>query len=298
MNKSPILTPMNDLSAQKENWDQTIRPQTGIFDINAGELWHYRDLLVLMVRRDFVATYKQTILGPIWFFLQPILTTLTFMLIFGRIAGISTDGLPMILFYMSGVTLWNYFSECLSRTSTVFKDNANIFGKVYFPRLIMPLSIVVSNLVKLGIQLSLFLLFWLYYYFFKHQVQPNAYVLLTPVLVLIMGAQGLGFGLIITAMTNKYRDLVFLLTFGIQLAMYATPIIYPLSKIDKSAPQFSLLIRANPMSSIVETFRFGFLGQGTFTWGMLGYSAGVTFFILLFGILIFNRVEKTFMDTV
>jgi lipopolysaccharide transport system permease protein len=290
--------PMNGLSTQNENWDQTIRPQTGVFDINAGELWHYRDLLVLMVRRDFVATYKQTILGPIWFFLQPILTTLTFMLIFGRIAGISTDGLPMILFYMAGVTLWNYFSECLTRTSTVFKDNASIFGKVYFPRLIMPLSIVVSNLVKLGIQLSLFLVFWLYYFLFKHAVQPNAYLLLTPLLVLMMGMQGLGFGLIITAMTNKYRDLVFLLTFGIQLAMYATPIIYPLSKIDKSAPQFSLLIRANPMSSIVETFRFGFLGQGTFTWGMLGYSAGVTLVILLFGALIFNRVEKTFMDTI
>lgn len=283
------------MSAQNEHWDHHIKPQTGLLDVNIRELWHYRDLLVLMVRRDFVATYKQTILGPIWFFLQPILTTLTFMLIFGRIAGISTDGLPMILFYMAGITLWNYFSECLTRTATVFKDNANIFGKVYFPRLIMPLSIVVSNLVKLGIQLSLFLCFWIYYLVFKGNVHPNIYILLTPLLVLIMGAQGLGFGLIITAMTNKYRDLIFLLTFGIQLLMYATPVIYPLSKI---GPSYRWIVLANPMSSIVETFRFGTLGKGTFNWAQLGYSSGVTIVILVFGILIFNKVEKTFMDTV
>jgi lipopolysaccharide transport system permease protein len=286
---------MNDLSMQEEKWDRQIRPQTDLFDINIGELWQYRDLLLLMVRRDFVATYKQTILGPIWFFLQPILTSLTYVIIFGKIAGIPTDGLPMILFYLAGTTLWNYFSECLNRTATVFKDNANIFGKVYFPRLIMPLSIVVSNLVKLVIQLALFLVFWLYYLLFKGTVHPNSYMLLTPLLVLIMGAQGLGFGMIISAMTNKYRDLVFLLGFGLQLAMYATPIIYPLSQI---GPHYRWLILANPMSAIVETFRFGFLGKGTFSWGALAYSSGVTVLILFFGTLIFNKVEKTFMDTV
>jgi lipopolysaccharide transport system permease protein len=289
---------MNDLSAQNEHWDHLIRPQTSLLDIDIRELWHYRDLLVLMVRRDFVATYKQTILGPIWFFLQPILTTLTFMLIFGRIAGISTEGLPMILFYMAGVTLWNYFSECLTRTATVFKDNSNIFGKVYFPRLIMPLSIVVSNLVKLGIQMSLFLVFWLYYILYKGNVHPNVYLLLTPILVLIMGAQGLGFGLIISAMTNKYRDLAFLLTFGIQLAMYATPIIYPISQIGAKYGWLRWLLLANPMSSIVEAFRFGWLGKGTFSWMWLVYSSGITMLILFFGILIFNKVERTFMDTV
>ncbi len=204
----------------------------------------------------------------------------------------------MILFYMAGVTLWNYFSECLSRTSTVFKDNSNIFGKVYFPRLIMPLSIVVSNLVKLGIQMSLFMLFWLYYFLYKGNIHPNVYLLLTPLLVLIMGAQGLGFGLIISAMTNKYRDLAFLLTFGIQLAMYATPIIYPISQIGPKYGWLRWLLLANPMSPIVEAFRFGWLGKGTFSWMWLVYSSGITLLILFFGILIFNKVERTFMDTV
>jgi lipopolysaccharide transport system permease protein len=278
-----------------ETWDLVVEPAHSLFDLHLEEVWRYRDLLILLVRRDFVATYKQTILGPIWFFVQPILTTLTFMLIFGRIAGISTEGLPMVLFYMAGITMWNYFSECLTRISTVFKDNANIFGKVYFPRLIMPLSIVVSNLVKLGIQLSLFLLFWLYFLLFKGSIHPNMYILLVPLLILIMGAQALGFGMIITAMTNKYRDLVFLLTFGIQLLMYATPVIYPLSKV---GPKYRWLVLANPMSSIVETFRFGFLGKGSFSWGALVYSSGVTIAILLFGIVIFNKVERTFMDAV
>jgi len=283
------------MDMKSEEWDLVIKPQSNLFEINFREIWSYRDLLMLLVRRDFVATYKQTILGPIWFFLQPILTTLIFVIIFGRVAGISTDGVPMILFYMAGITLWNYFSESLNKTSTVFKDNANIFGKVYFPRLIMPLSIVVSNLVKLGIQFSLFLIFWLYYLLFKGDIHPTIYVLLTPLLILLLGLLGLGFGMLISALTTKYRDLVFLLTFGIQLLMYATPVIYPLSSIGQ---KYKWLILANPMSAIVETFRLGFLGKGSFSVGSLAYSTATTLFILFLGTLIFNKVEKSFMDTV
>jgi lipopolysaccharide transport system permease protein len=242
-----------------------------------------------------VATYKQTILGPIWFFLQPILTTLMFVLIFGRIAKLSTDGLPMILFYLAGITLWNYFAECLNRTSTVFKDNAQVFGKVYFPRLIMPLSIVASNLVKLGIQFTLFLLVWGYYLIMGANVHPNIYILLFPILVFLMGGLGLGFGMIISAMTTKYRDLVFLMAFAVQLLMYATPVIYPLSTI---GPNYRWLILANPMSSIVETFRFSFLGSGSFSWYYLAYSSCFTLAALALGAIVFNKVEKSFMDTV
>ena len=286
---------MGEERVQQEKWDMVIKPQSSIFEIDFKELWSYRDLLGLLVRRDFVATYKQTILGPIWFFLQPILTTITFVIIFGRIAGIGTDDVPMVLFYLAGITLWNYFSESLTRTSTVFKDNANIFGKVYFPRLILPLSIIVSNLVKLGIQFALFMIFWLYYLLFKGNVHPNIYVLFTPLLIVVLGVLGLGFGMIISAMTTKYRDLALLLSFSIQLLMYATPIIYPISKI---GPKYKWLILANPMSAIVETFRLGFLGKGEFSWGAMGYSIGFTLGILVLGTLVFNKVEKSFMDTV
>ena len=284
-----------NIATEETEWTEIIEPQNKLLDLKLRDVWRYRDLLLLLVRRDFVATYKQTILGPIWFFLQPILTTLTFTLIFGRIAGLSTDGLPMMLFYLAGVTMWNYFAECLNKTATVFKDNAAVFGKVYFPRLVMPLSIVVSNLVKLGIQFVLFLGFWGYYMATGANVQPNAALLLFPVLILLMGGLGLGFGMIISAMTTKYRDLVFLLTFGVQLLMYATPVIYPLSTI---GDKYKWLILANPMSSIIETFRYGFLGTGTFHWGYLAYSAGFTVVVLLLGTVNFNRVEKSLMDTV
>lgn len=284
-----------DAIREQEGWSEVIESRTHLLDLRLKDVWRYRDLLLLFVRRDFVATYKQTVLGPVWFFLQPVLTTITFTLIFGRIAGLSTDGLPMMLFYLAGVTLWNYFSECLNRTSTILKDNAQIFGKVYFPRLVMPLSIIVSNLVKLGIQFVLFLLFWAYYLFTNDQVHPNAMIALLPFLVLIMGGLGLGFGLLISAMTTKYRDLVFLLTFGVQLLMYATPVIYPLSSIDL---KYRWLIEANPMTSIIETFRYAFLGSGSFSWGLLGYSTAFMIIVMFFGILVFNKVEKSFMDTV
>ena len=283
--------------ATSEQWTDIIRPQTQLFDFRLREVWRYRDLLMLLVRRDFVSTYKQTILGPIWFFLQPVLTTLVFTLIFGRIAKLSPTGVPMMLFYVAGITLWNYFSDCITRTSTVFKDNAAIFGKVYFPRLVMPLSIVVSNLVKLGIQFILFLCFWVYYLITTSEVHPNMYMLLTPLLIFIMGGLGLGFGMVISAMTTKYRDLVFLLTFGVQLLMYATPVIQPLSHI---GPKYHWLILANPMSPVIETFRYAFLGSasGSFSWGYLAYSTGFTIILLLLGVMVFNKVEKSFMDTV
>ncbi len=287
----------NPLTSEEE-WTEIIEPKTRLLDLKLREVWRYRDLLMLMVKRDFIATYKQTILGPVWFFLQPVLTTLTFTIIFGRVAGLSTDGLPMLLFYISGITLWNYFAECLNRTATVFKDNAQIFGKVYFPRLVLPLSIIISNLVKLGIQFLLFLGFWGFYLLTTGRVHPNVYILLTPVLVIIMGGLGLGLGMVISALTTKYRDLVFLLTFGVQLLMYATPVIYSLADPKIASSSFAWLLHLNPMAPIVETFRYGFLGKGYFSWTSLGYSFIFMVVSLLMGTVIFNKVEKSFMDTV
>ena len=280
---------------EQENWSEIIEPKTRLLDLRLKELWRYRDLVLMFVRRDFVANYKQTILGPLWFFIQPLLTTLTYVLIFGRVAGLSTDGLPMLVFYLSGVTIWNYFAETLTKTATVFKDNAQMFGKVYFPRLTMPFSIVISNLVRFGIQFFLFLLIWSWYYFGTDSLHPNWYILLTPVLVLMMGLLALGLGMIISALTTKYKDLIFLLTFGVQLLMFATPVIYPLSTLPE---KYKWIILANPISSIVETFRFAFLGTGVFRWDYFAYSAGMTIAILLLGTIVFNRVEKSFTDTV
>jgi lipopolysaccharide transport system permease protein len=288
---------MNHDEALKE-WDLVIEPQTSLFELNLKDVWRYRDLLWLLVKRDFVSFYKQTILGPLWFFIQPLFTTIIFTFIFGNLAGLSTDGLPQPLFYMAGITAWNYFADCLTKTSTVFRDNANIFGKVYFPRLIMPLSIVVSNLVRFGVQMLLFFVM-IAYYLIQNEMgslfQPNAYILLFPVLVLLMALLGLGLGLIITALTTKYRDLAFLITFGVQLMMYATTVIYPLS----AAPtKYKWLIELNPMTGIIEAFRFGFLGQGEFTINTFGYSVIFTLISLVLGVIIFNKTEKNFVDTV
>lgn len=278
-----------------EDWSEVIRPQSSLLDLRLDELWRYRDLLYMFVKRDFVATYKQTILGPLWFFIQPLLTTLTFMIVFGTIAGISTDGIPMMVFYMSGITLWNYFAECLNKTATVFKDNANIFGKVYFPRLIMPLSIVVSNLVRLGIQMALFLSVWIYYLIEGDLLHPNAFLLIVPYLIFLMAVIGLGSGMLISALTTKYRDLVFLLSFGVQLLMYATPVIYSMNTLPA---KYAWLIKINPLSHIIETFRYAFTGSGVFSWYYLGYSTVVAIVLLAIGTLVFNKVEKSFMDTV
>ena len=280
----------------KKGWTEIIEPQHSAFDLRLRQLWQYRDLLKLWVRRDFVATYKQTILGPLWFFIQPLITTLMFTIVFGKFAKLSTDGLPQVLFYLSGVTIWNYFSDSFTKTATVFKDNANIFGKVYFPRLIMPLSIIASNLVRFSIQFLLFVVILIFYKIFGNpKVQPNWMILLTPYLILLMAGFSLGGGMIISAMTTKYRDLIFLLTFGVQLFMYATPVIYPISSL---AAKYKPLVMANPISSVVETFRYAYLGTGTFSWGALLYSTVFMLILLFSGTLIFNKVEKNFMDSV
>jgi lipopolysaccharide transport system permease protein len=283
-------------SVDSEEWTEVIQPRTNLLDLGLKDVWRYRDLVMLFVRRDFISTYKQTILGPIWFFIQPLMTTITYVIIFGNVAKLNTDGLPGPIFYLAGITIWNYFAQTLTSTSTVFRDNAGIFGKVYFPRLTMPLSIVISNLVRFGIQFGLFLIMWTYYLVKGSSVHPNGLIIFTPILITIMGLLSLGLGMIFSALTTKYRDLAMLLAFGVQLLMYATPVIYPLSSITN--PKYRMLIAANPMSSIVEAFRYAFLGSGTFSWTGIGYSLVVTIAVLLAGIIIFNRVQKSFTDTV
>lgn len=286
-------------NSQSQDWDLIIKGHTSLFDLKFRDLWNYRDLLLMFVKRDFVSFYKQTILGPLWFFIQPIFTTLVFTFVFGNLAGISTDGLPNQLFYLAGITAWNYFSDCLTKTSTVFKDNANIFGKVYFPRLIMPLSIVVSNLVRFGVQLILLFLLMLYFYLNPIEgsnFQVSYGLFLFPFLVLLMAFLGLGLGLIITAVTTKYKDLTFLVTFGVQLLMYATTVVYPLSYAREKG--YGHIVELNPMTGIIEAFRYAFLGKGEFTAWSIGYSTAVTLVILFLGIIIFNKTEKNFVDTI
>ena len=288
-----------DKVKNSNDWDLIIKGHTSLFDLKFKDLWQYRDLLLLFVKRDFVSFYKQTVLGPLWFFIQPLFTTIIFSFVFGNLAGISTDGLPKYLFYLTGITSWNYFSDCLTKTSTVFKDNASIFGKVYFPRLIMPLSIVVSNLIRFGMQLLLMVLMMLYFYWFP--VSGTSFhvtkgLFLFPFLVVLMALLGLGLGLIITAMTTKYRDLTFLVTFGVQLLMYATTVIYPLSY--AKAKGYGFIVELNPMTGIIECFRYSFLGKGEFTIGSLSYSVITTLVVLVLGIVIFNKTEKNFVDTI
>jgi lipopolysaccharide transport system permease protein len=288
---------MSEISNQHENedWTEVIGSQTRWFSINWSEIWFYKDLLYMLVKRDFVTFYKQTILGPLWFVFQPIIMTLTYVIIFGNIAGISTDGVPQFLFYLSGITLWSYFSESLNKVSTVFKDNSNMFGKVYFPRLIMPISIVVSGLIKLGIQFGIFLIVLAYYLVIKGNVHPNLWALASPLLIFLLALQSLGLGMIISSLTTKYKDLVFLVTFGIQLFMFLTPVIYPTSILPAN---FKFIFELNPLSGIFECFRYGFLGSGAFQPFMLVYSSLSAGVIFLIGTIIYNKVEKDFMDTV
>jgi lipopolysaccharide transport system permease protein len=297
MSDQSTTPPSVQASAEEEDWDLEIRPRSGWFELHLEDLWRYRDLVRMFVRRDFVAQYKQTILGPLWFLIQPLLTTLTFTVIFSGVAQLSTDGLPPLLFYLAGTTPWNYFSTCVTKTSTTFTANANIFGKVYFPRLVTPLSIVISTLIQFGIQFALLLGMLCWYLFKGTPLHPNwlAIVGMTPLLILLMASLGLGFGIIVSSLTTKYRDLSFLVTFGIQLAMYATPVVYPLSSVSE---KYRSWLELNPMTSIVEAFRAVYLGAGAFSWSGLGYSAIFTVITLALGVLIFNRVEKTFMDTV
>lgn len=286
---------MADNITGTDKWDITITPGRGYLDIDVKELWRYRDLLLMFVKKDIITVYKQTILGPVWFVVQPVLTTIIFVFVFGNIAGIGTDGVPQVLFYLGSLTMWNYFSETLNITSKTFTDNASIFGKVYFPRLILPLSKVVSGLVKFLIQFGFFLVVWLYYIVVKKaDVAPNIYILLVPVLLLTMAGLSLGFGLFITSLTTKYRDLSFLIAFGVQLLMYATPVIYPLSSVHK----YRLVLLLNPLTSLLETFKYAFLGKGTFSVPWLMYSIGFTVVLFIMGVIVFNKVEKKFIDTV
>ncbi|MBN1148990.1 MAG: ABC transporter permease [Anaerolineales bacterium] len=290
LTSSDFLTSLDD-----ETWTLDIQPRRGWFDLRLGELWQYRDLIRLFVWRDFVATYKQTILGPLWYLIQPLLTTITFTVIFGRVANLPTDGLPQFLFYMSGNVAWGYFSACLTSTSATFISNAHLFGKVYFPRLVTPLSIVISNLVKFAIQFGLFLAFLLYFLLNGADVRPNEWALLTPLLLLLMAGLGLGFGIIVSSLTTRYRDLQQLVGFGMSLWMYATPVIYPASSIPE---RYQFILQANPLTPVVEAFRYAYLGAGTVNAWTLLYSAGFMLVVLFLGLLIFNRVESTFMDTV
>lgn len=283
------------MKIENENWDIEIKPRGSNFNLNLKEVWRYRDLLQMYVKRDITTMYKQTILGPLWFIIQPLFTTITFMFIFGNLAQISTDGLPQILFYLCGIMAWNYFSECLGRTSSTFMSNAGVFSKVYFPRLVVPISGTISTLVKLGIQLLLFLLIYLYYYMNGANIQPNLYILLFPLLVIMLAGLALGFGIIISALTTKYRDLALFFSFVTQLWMYGTPVIYPLSAMPQ---KYMWLIQLNPLTSIIETMRYGFMGAGTFSWGSLMYSFIFTIVIVILGAWMFNKVERSFVDVV
>lgn len=278
-----------------EQWDLVIRPKRHLLDVNLKEIWDYRDLLYMFVKRDIVTVYKQTVLGPVWFFVQPILTTVVFTIVFGNIAQISTDGLPAILFYLSGIVLWNYFAESFNKTATTFTTNAHIFGKVYFPRLIVPLSVVTSNLIRFFIQFGLFLAIWAYFLVSSDAVRPNLWVIAIGYCLLLMAALGLGFGIIFSSLTTKYRDLTFLIQFGVQLAMYGTPIIYPMSTLSE---RYQAVLWWNPIAHIIETFKYGFLGAGSVSLSGLAYAGAFTLVTLVLGILIFNRTEQTFMDTV
>jgi lipopolysaccharide transport system permease protein len=299
-------TILNPETSIDESWDLEIKPQAHLLDINLSEVWRYRDLLWMFVKRDFTAQYKQTILGPLWHFIQPLFTTVVFLVVFTNIAKISTDGVPPVLFYMSGITIWNYFSSCLNATSSTFVANAGIFGKVYFPRLVIPLSTVMSNIVKFGIQFLLLLAAMLWYKLTSstplpsadklNLSQPLSTFILIPMIIIIMAGLGLGLGIIISSMTTKYRDLTVLIGFAVQLLMYATPVVYPLSTITSEKLRFWITL--NPLTPLVEAFRYSILGVGSFDILSFGYSIGFMVIIMFIGLLIFSKVEKTFMDTV
>ena len=281
--------------SENKSFNFVIKSKYSLWSIDFKEIWRYKDLIILFVRRDFVSVYKQTILGPLWFFIQPLLTTITFTFIFGNFAKISTNGIPPLMFYLSGLTFWNYFASCLTATSNTFVSNAGMFGKVYFPRLITPLSVVISNLIKFGIQFLLFLVVF-FYYWWTGAIQPNWTVFLLPIFVMMMAGLGLGFGILISSLTTKYRDFSFLVGFGVQLLMYASPIIYPFSILSENL-RFWLNV-LNPMSSIIEAIKYGFLGEGVFSLNNLAISATYMFVLLFVGIIAFNKVEKSFIDTV
>jgi lipopolysaccharide transport system permease protein len=282
---------MND---PQQRWTETIEDSHSLFDLKLKEVWRYKDLIYMFVKRDFVAGFKQTVLGPLWFFINPILTTLVFLIVFSKIANLSTDGAPPLLFYLAGVTLWNYFASSLTGTSYTFAGNAGIFGKVYFPRLVTPISIVVSNLMRFGVQMLLFIIIW-GYYLTKGEIHPNWWILVTPFLIVLMALFALGVGMIFSALTTKYKDLNMLLGFGVSLYMYATPVIYPSSSLTGIFKQLSYY---NPLTGVFECFKYAWMGVGTFSPAMLIVSTIIICILLGIGTIIFNKVEKTFMDTV
>jgi lipopolysaccharide transport system permease protein len=284
------------VSAVEQEWDMVVKPQDGLLELHLKDVWNYRDLIWLFVRRDFVAQYKQTVLGPIWHFMQPMLTTMMFLLIFGNIAKIPTDGIAPAAFYMAGITIWNYFSGSLSSISGTFVSNASIFGKVYFPRLVLPISIVISNLVKFAIQFLLLIAIMIYYHFHGYPVVLSLNLLMIPFLLLHMAVLGLSLGIIVSSVTTKYRDFSVLLGFLVQLMMYASPVVYPLSYL--AGKSYKWMINLNPVTPILEEFRFSLFGTGTVEYLVVLYSIGFTLVALVVGLILFNRVEKTFMDTV
>ena len=281
---------------QKQYWTMRIRPHERLWHIDLGEIWRYRDLTELFVRRNIVVQYKQTILGPLWYLIQPVLTVIMNMVVFGGIAKMSTDGIPQAIFYMAGNICWFYFADCLNQSSSTFTANQHMFGKVYFPRLVVPIAVVISNLLRFAIQAGLFVVMYLYFFFNGADLAVNWAILLTPVFVVMLAGLGLGFGILISSLTTKYRDFTILFTFIVQLWMYATPIVYPLSMVEESS--LRTLILANPMTSIIEAFKYATLGQGYFSWLALGYSFLFMSVLLLFSIVIFNKVQRNFMDTV
>ena len=281
---------------QQQVWTMKIRPHERLWHIDLGEIWRYRDLIELFVRRNIVVQYKQTILGPLWYLIQPILTVIMNMVVFGNIAKMSTDGMPQALFYMAGNICWFYFSSCLNQSSNTFTANQNIFGKVYFPRLVVPIAVVISNLLRFVIQVGLFVALYLYFFVNGAPIAPNWAILLTPVFIVMLAGLGLGLGILISSLTTKYRDFSILFTFIVHLWMYATPIVYPISMVEEGT--LRTLIMANPMTSIIEAFKYATLGQGYFSWFALGYSFLFMSVLLLFSVVIFNKVQRNFMDTV
>lgn len=291
-----ICAPIHRMAAEDTQWTKIIRPKRSLFDLDLRSAFRSKDLLSLFVKRDIIAVYKQTVLGPLWFLIQPVLTTIMFVMVFSGIAGISTDAIPPVLFYLGGITCWNYFAECLNKTSNIFVENQHVFGKVYFPRIISPLAVVMTSLIKFGIQFLLFIAVYLFYLFAQDTpLNISGWFILLPALIVLMGILGLGFGMIISSLTTKYRDLRFLIQFGVQLWMYATPIIYPVSLLEGKA---KTLVYLNPMTSIVETFKYIFFGTGDLNGFYLGYTALLTVVVLLLGMVIFNKTEQNFMDTV
>ncbi|MBS4064426.1 MAG: ABC transporter permease [Chitinophagaceae bacterium] len=291
------MSMQNHYNDSSDTWDLEIKPQASLLDLNLKEVWRYRDLMILFVRRDFVAQYKQTILGPLWHVIQPVFTTIMFLLVFGKIANIPTDDIEPVLFYMSGITMWNYFATCLTATSNTFVANANIFGKVYFPRLVLPLSIVISNMVKFGIQFGILLLAMVWFAVFKKiPIEFGVNWLLIPVLLIIMAGIGLGLGIIVSSLTTKYRDLSILIGFAVQLLMYATPVAYPLSFL--KIKSYAAFIEWNPLSPVIEGFRYALFQKGSVDAFSLGYSVAFMLVVLIIGGVYFSKVERTFMDTV